>query len=763
MSKLVLFNFLTLLFTPSFCLALQNSYRSEFPDPIISVGVDPRSHVSGDFDGDGRIDIAVSCLTGVNVLTNFGDLLYNVSEYSNDNWPFDIAAGDLDADGFLDLVTSNRNHDTVSIFLNRKDGTFESAGVVSTGEEPMQIQLIDMDSDLDLDFAIVDRDEKGFRQVKFFLNDGFGTFSEGDSYGFLDSGTNVFSICVVDFNLDDHIDVIAGGSGGEIGVLVNQGDGLFQFEPLVDVGKNGVVQSLVSADLDHDSDVDLVALLPVEDKLFVVINDGKGNLEVKQSFDSSAFSFSLGDLDKDGNIDFATGSTFGGVSWFFNDGSANFAESECEAFTGELPTSILLDDLDGDGDIDVSTTNLNSGDISVLRNENGRFVSRKRVQCASSSLNNFTSGDLNGDGYDDIVQFSFGSNFIHILTNEGSGQFCNTQSCTLNDGVGSISLGDIDNDQDLDIVATFRVDDLAQILINDGGLFSTEAVYMTGSRPIEIAMADFDLDGWLDVVIANSSSDNVSILHNSGDGTIESAALYSVGDGPDDITVGDIDGDGDLDVAIANQNSNDISILENDGNGIFGLERRISSFINIVSLAFGDMDDDLDLDIVVSSTNASGELVTVLNNDGIGEFAKSFEISVEITGLGQPIIADIDLDSDNEIIFGGTILGLNGKPLSEPQYFRRHSRYCIGDFDNDSDIDIVGRGFTSASFARPAIVPNKLVLLGDVNLDRELNLLDIVPFVESILSVFYLSEADVNGDGFVDLLDIDPFVSLLSQ
>ena len=52
-------------------------------------------------------------------------------------------------------------------------------------------------------------------------------------------------------------------------------------------------------------------------------------------------------------------------------------------------------------------------------------------------------------------------------------------------------------------------------------------------------------------------------------------------------------------------------------------------------------------------------------------------------------------------------------------------------------------------------------ILGDVNGDGVVNLLDVTPFVEAITTGNFVAEADINGDGVVNLLDVDPFVDLL--
>ena len=82
----------------------------------------------------------------------------------------------------------------------------------------------------------------------------------------------------------------------------------------------------------------------------------------------------------------------------------------------------------------------------------------------------------------------------------------------------------------------------------------------------------------------------------------------------------------------------------------------------------------------------------------------------------------------------------------------------IGQFDAGQAMS--GGGFTlTGGFWTGS---TSAVLLGDVNCDGSINLLDVAPFVEAISSGIFVSKADINQDGSVNLLDVEPFINLLS-
>jgi hypothetical protein len=96
------------------------------------------------------------------------------------------------------------------------------------------------------------------------------------------------------------------------------------------------------------------------------------------------------------------------------------------------------------------------------------------------------------------------------------------------------------------------------------GSFAAATLFGTGGWPYSVFAADLDGYGDLDLVTANSGSNDVSVLLNNGDGSFAAATPFSAGNGANSVFAADLDGDGDLDLATANENSDDVSVLLNE-------------------------------------------------------------------------------------------------------------------------------------------------------------------------------------------------------
>ena len=91
----------------------------------------------------------------------------------------------------------------------------------------------------------------------------------------------------------------------------------------------------------------------------------------------------------------------------------------------------------------------------------------------------------------------------------------------------------------------------------------------TGTEPGAIVAGDFNGDGRTDLAVANTGSDDVSVLLGNGDGTFQNQVPYATGFEPSAIVAGDFTGDGRTDLAVANYGSNDVSVLLGNGDGTF--------------------------------------------------------------------------------------------------------------------------------------------------------------------------------------------------
>ncbi|AWV99403.1 FG-GAP-like repeat-containing protein [Arcticibacterium luteifluviistationis] len=201
--------------------------------------------------------------------------------------------------------------------------------------------------------------------------------------------------------------------------------------------------------------------------------------------------------------------------------------------TGSAPESVAIGDLDGDGKLDLVIANSTSKSVSVLRNtsssgsiSSGSFATKQDFTTATSPRS-VAIGDLDGDGKPDLAIANTSSNSVSILRNTSSS--------------GNINSGSFAAKQDI----------------------------TTGSAPVSVAIGDLDGDGKLDLVVANSSSNSVSVLRNSSSsGSINSGSFaakqhFITGTSPTSIAIGDLDGDGKPDLAIANYGSRSVSVLRN--------------------------------------------------------------------------------------------------------------------------------------------------------------------------------------------------------
>ena len=235
----------------------------------------------GDFNGDGKLDLAATTNAGVAVVLGNGDGTFTQppgSPVRLGRQPLYVVVGEFNGDGKLDLVTVNAD-DTVSVLLGNGDGTFRFApgSPISLGSGmPSSIAVSDFNGDGKPDLAVTDAKQG---TVSILLGNGDGTF-RAPSGSPIAVGGQPNGVGVGDFNGAGKQDLaIANAPSGGVSVLLGRGDGTFTPEPALQIGltgQNQYVSGVVVGDLNSDGkqDLALTAFSDTASGLFVMLGDG---------------------------------------------------------------------------------------------------------------------------------------------------------------------------------------------------------------------------------------------------------------------------------------------------------------------------------------------------------------------------------------------------------------------------------------------------------------------------------------------------------
>jgi VCBS repeat-containing protein len=193
--------------------------------PDISVGTAPVALAVGDFNGDGKVDLAVvdSGDNTVSILLGNGDGTFHVGQVlSMGSNPDAIVAAAFTSSGHLDLAVANRGSNTVTLFRGNGDGTFTTGTTVSVGIAPDGLAVGDFNGDGKMDLAVANY---GSANVSVLLGNGSGGFATPVNYAV---GTNPAAVVAADFNKDGALDLAVANSGSNtISLLFGVGDGTF--------------------------------------------------------------------------------------------------------------------------------------------------------------------------------------------------------------------------------------------------------------------------------------------------------------------------------------------------------------------------------------------------------------------------------------------------------------------------------------------------------------------------------------------------------
>jgi len=325
----------------------------------------PYAIVAGDFDDDGNLDLATTS-RGPNVVSIlFGDGQGDFAPFQTvavGSEPEGIVTGDWNNDGAPDLATADRNGNSVTVLLNDGTGQFATS-TITVGDGPHTVRAGDLNGDGNLDLVT---SEFGAATLSVLLGDGLGGFVRTPLAG---PGPQPELVMIRDFDNDGDLDLGAPSFGsGTFRLFRNDGAASFTAETAIPVGVG--LHGLCAGDVNGNQTVDVLAPNSAVGQLFRLMNDGAGDfLSEPAAPVSSAWFCRTGDIDGDGDLDaVVTSFASAEVSLLTNDGTGTYSFAFSTG-TGTRPHGVVLGDFDNNGNLELAISNDGSASVTVVVRE----------------------------------------------------------------------------------------------------------------------------------------------------------------------------------------------------------------------------------------------------------------------------------------------------------------------------------------------------------------------------------------------------------
>lgn len=669
-----------------------------------------------------------------------------------------VASGDLNRDGYPDIVTLNDVKSSVHVYLNDKHGHFDDFDSYDTPVGPKNLLIQDLDHDGALEVVVW---SPGTDTITVYNSGVDGTLEPQVSIESVATPTHVVS-GDIDHDGTDEL-VVAGSTDARLYVLKQRSHE--RWDIVSSLALPGNVDDLLLQDLNGDDELDLALVTHIDaygGALHMYLGDrGIFRLGSTHEWGSRLNKLAATDIDGDGISEFAL--TVWGrfeVQVLRQDPEHGLQLSQ-RLHTVRDPNWVDFEDVNNDGSVDLLTTVTTAGSEHIQLNLNsgkGRFRGADRVTAYPARALPLVA-DLNADGLDDIVWNDHDSMYVRYAIKPGV--YAQEQRLFVPVRYGVPVPVDLNADGLPELVVTDSDTATLSVLWNDqtDAFGSSVSFVGPGSSTSRVEVEDIDSNGRPDLVVSFRNSSTFFVLRNDGDGVLKLLTYHDMITRDDVMSLIDFDSDGDLDIAALDDQ--EVRLFQNSGSDTFEFHSVINLPYSGFSLCRGDFDGDDDQDLAVLGSSK----MMVCMNMGAGGFGVQSQ-KIDLTSFNNYSFriraVDMDQDGDLDVLCTSST---RAQILSNTGFgeFHADASFHLGlytneprDVDDDGDLDI--EAFTSTPSSRVWFINDfGDGCLADMTLDGVISFDDVSLYIR-----LYLADraaADVDGNGLLDINDVMFFMA----
>jgi hypothetical protein len=707
---------------------------------------------AGDLNGDGRLDLASTNPSADTITVHFQDPLVTgffstTTQVATGDGPRAVRIADFDRDGKLDLIVALATAGAVQVLRNDGAGGFAATATGATGAAPTALEVGDVDGDGRLDAVTTN---EGDGSVTVLRQNDTGGFLPPDTFG---AGTERRDLVVADFNRDGALDLAIGNrSASSVSIFYQDPLNPGTYLPPEELPVDGKPVSIKSGDANDDGYLDLV-----------VISDSTAGPELKVFLGRDGGFVAARDLpngpggplkdaaiaDFDGDLrDDIVGVGDGGLTILVQrpvqkPGDApTFEDSSDSAIAPGVPlTRVIACDWSGDGVKDLVAASEAAGALYPYRSQPSICrgpISLGRLNPATGATS-LATGHIDNDGRVDVAVGAGDTVQVHIGLGDGGLRF----AAFFQEGepTTDVLLSDVDSDADLDVL-WFSPDSFFASIVNANSLsFAAPVVSHPGG--VAAVAGQFTADSHVDLAIAGATE--LSILAGNGAGGF--SVVSSTPAKLQSLAIGHFNGDGNLDIAGASPDTNAYLVFLGDGNGNVAPGVSLPAGADPGQVVVLDADQDGQDDIAGVNQGDGTVSVFTRRGDGTFEAAPGSPYAVgpaprgiaagDVDGDLVPDLAITDVVLRNVSFLFSRIIGFAAGDLYPPAQ-NDPVAIDLAHFDGDGRLDLVVAG------------DDKLV----VQLKRAIDLRTAT--IDDQLTESRCAVGDLNGDSLTDFISVGP-------